>query len=609
MISTFTQSTNQPKNHLALWLILFSGATLLSLGLIILILIINSLKGIFPDKTFIANIDVSLLSKEQALSKVNEQFLNQPNFEIKIYSNGQEFSTSSGSLSFVYKTSESVDEAFTQSHSHLNILKPLNLVKFLLEKHDYSLQRSFDPQKISNFAAHIAQEVDTTGHDPYAKLGAVNNLKTLTIDQGKIGSEIDQIELISTLSNELSRKTDTNTVHLSTEPKPTYKVLSDEELTEAEKLSAKYINTTLYFNSPSYKDIKFEISPIELVSLLSFPTGINEIKLNQKIDELTKKIDRPSRDAIFNYEKLANGKYKVNDFQPHLDGLAVNKEDLKNKITSAVSEIANNTEGKISESISNELVLETVQPTLTLEKLNDLGIKELIGYGDSYYAHSIPNRIWNVALTAQKINYSLIAPGEEFSFNKTLGEVSKRTGYRSAYVISGGKTVLGDGGGVCQVSTTVFRAALNAGLNITKRKAHSYRVSYYELNQKPGIDATVYSGDVDLRFINDTPGYILIKTESDSENLYMDVELYGTSDGRTAEILNHKTWDPRSAPPAAYYPTTEIPAGTTKQIDWAVSGIKASFDYVVKDKNGQVIREENFYSNYVPWSAKYLQGI
>ncbi|MCL4208342.1 VanW family protein [Patescibacteria group bacterium] len=609
MISTFTQSTNQPKNHLALWLILFSGVTLLSLGLIILILIINSLKGIFPDKTYIANIDVSLLNKNQALSKINEQFPTQPSFEIKVYNNNQEFSTTSGSLSFTYKTSESVDEVFAQSHSQLNILKPLNLVKFLLEKHDYSLQKNFDPQKISDFTAYISQKIDIIGHDPYAKLGTVNNLKTLAVDPGKIGSEIDQIELINLISQKLNEKNDSNNIELTSEPKPTYKVLSDEELIEAEKFSAKYINTTLYFNSPGYKDIKFEINPIELVSLLSFPTGINERKLNEKIEELAAEINRPSRDAIFNYEKLANGKYKVNDFQPHLDGLAINKEELKNKITNAVGEIASSSEGKAPETITNELVLETVQPTLTLEKLNDLGIKELIGYGDSYYAHSIPNRIWNVALTAQKINYSLIAPGEEFSFNKTLGEVSKRTGYRSAYVISGGKTVLGDGGGVCQVSTTVFRAALNAGLNITKRKAHSYRVSYYELNQKPGIDATVYSGDVDLRFINDTPGYILIKTESDSENLYMDVELYGTSDGRTAEILNHKTWDPRSAPPAAYYPTTEIPAGTTKQIDWAVSGIKASFDYVVKDKNGQVIREENFYSNYVPWSAKYLQGI
>jgi vancomycin resistance protein YoaR len=207
------------------------------------------------------------------------------------------------------------------------------------------------------------------------------------------------------------------------------------------------------------------------------------------------------------------------------------------------------------------------------------------------------------------MNNILVAPGEEFRFNKTLGEVSKRTGYRSAYVISNGKTVLGDGGGVCQVSTTYFRAVLDAGLQVTLRRPHSYRVSYYELNQKPGIDATVYSGDVDFRFVNDTDHHILIRSSANSDDLYMKVEIYGTSDGRTAEIVDHKTWDLRSPPPPAYYPTTEIPAGTTKQIDWAVSGIKASFTHIVKDKDGETISEKEYYSNYVPWSAKYLQGI
>lgn len=609
MISTFTQTTNQPKNYLALWLILFSGATLLSLGLIILILIINSLRGIFPDQTFISNVDVSLLNKEQALTKIEETFQVQPDFEIKITSNGQDFSTKSGSINFNYKTAESVNEAFVTSHEPLNIMKPIALTKFLFEKHQYPLQRSFDVETLNQFIDQISEKVDLVGHAPYAELGNINSLKSLKIDEGKIGFEIDRAELLNQLSQKLNEKNDQEVTSLIAEPKQTHKVLSEIEFEEAEKLAAKYINTSLNFSSPNYKDIKLEINPIQLTSLLAFPTGINQEKLNEIVNSLASKVDRPSRDAIFNYEKLSNGKYKVNDFQPHLDGLGLNKEDLINKITNTINEIATASDENISENYTNEVVLQTVQPTLTLEKLNDLGIKELIGFGDSRYDHSIPNRIWNVALTAQKIDLTLIAPGEEFSFNKNLGEVSKRTGYRSAYVISGGKTVLGDGGGVCQVSTTVFRAALNAGLNITKRKAHSYRVSYYELNQKPGIDATVYSGDVDLRFINDTPGYILIKTESDSENLYMDVEFYGTSDGRTAEILNHKTWDLRSAPPAAYYPSTEIPAGTTKQIDWSVSGIKASFDYVVKDKNGEIIREENFYSNYVPWSAKYLQGV
>jgi vancomycin resistance protein YoaR len=201
-----------------------------------------------------------------------------------------------------------------------------------------------------------------------------------------------------------------------------------------------------------------------------------------------------------------------------------------------------------------------------------------------------------------------VAPGEEFSFNKTLGEVSANTGYRPAYVISGGQTILGDGGGVCQVSTTTFRAALNAGLNITRRVAHSYRVSYYELNQKPGIDATVYAGNVDLRFINDTGHYLLITGETDSENLYMKIEIWGTSDGRKAEIVDHKTWG--YVPPLAtqYIPDPNLPPGVKRQIDWSVAGIKASFKYVVRDKDDNLIREAEYLSNYQPWAAKYLVG-
>src|SRR5690606_10285855 len=150
-------------------------------------------------------------------------------------------------------------------------------------------------------------------------------------------------------------------------------------------------------------------------------------------------------------------------------------------------------------------------------------------------------------------------------------DVSAETGFQPAYVIKNGQTVLGDGGGVCQVSTTVFRAVLDAGLKVTRRLPHSYRVSYYELNSKPGVDATVYSGNIDLRFINDTDHAILIHAEADSKNLYMKVELYGTSDGRTTEIVDHVTWDYRPAPAAVYIPDPTLPAGQTKQVDWAAS--------------------------------------
>jgi vancomycin resistance protein YoaR len=276
-----------------------------------------------------------------------------------------------------------------------------------------------------------------------------------------------------------------------------------------------------------------------------------------------------------------------------------------NDLTQKISEAESATEAGELQLVADT---KTTEPEISLEKTNNLGIKERVGYGNSEYDHSIPNRIHNVAITTDRVSNIILAPDEEFSFNKTLGEVSSRTGYRTAYVIKNGRTELGDGGGVCQVSTTLFRSVLNAGLEVTRRLPHSYRVSYYELDTKPGIDATVYSGDVDFRFKNDTGHHLLIHGQADSENLTMYYEIYGTSDGRTAQIVDHKVWDARPAPAPQYFDDPELPVGTTKQIDFATGGIKASFKNIIKDKNGDLIREEEYFSNYRPWSAKYLVG-
>jgi vancomycin resistance protein YoaR len=211
-------------------------------------------------------------------------------------------------------------------------------------------------------------------------------------------------------------------------------------------------------------------------------------------------------------------------------------------------------------------------------------------------------------VTADKLNLTIVPPGEEFSFVKTIGPVNAETGYQQAYVIRSGSTLLEFGGGVCQVSTTTFRALLNAGLNITRRLPHSYRVSYYELNQQPGFDATVYAGNVDLRFINDTPGHILIYSKADSERLYMTVKIYGTDDGRTTEIKNYKKYGYTPPPEPEYIPTDTLLPGEVKQVENAVAGIKARFDWIVRNASGAIIREKTFYSNYQAWGAKYLVG-
>lgn len=251
--------------------------------------------------------------------------------------------------------------------------------------------------------------------------------------------------------------------------------------------------------------------------------------------------------------------------------------------------------------------IKVLSPKITTEKANNLGIRELIGTGTSLFQHSIPSRIFNVELAASRLNGVVVAPNEEFSFDKALGDVSSYTGYQQAYVISGGKTVLGDGGGVCQVSTTMFRSILNAGLPITERHAHDYRVGYYEEDGPPGIDATVYVPSVDLKFKNDTGHNILIQTVVDPSILRLTFYLYGVKDGREVSMTTPVVTNVIPAPPDKYQNDSTLPKGVTKQVDFSANGATVKFSRVVTQYGKEIINE-TYVSNYRPWQAVYLVG-
>ncbi len=251
--------------------------------------------------------------------------------------------------------------------------------------------------------------------------------------------------------------------------------------------------------------------------------------------------------------------------------------------------------------------IKILNPKITTDKANSLGVKELIGKGTSLFYHSISQRIFNINLAASRINGVLIAPNETFSFDKALGDVSSFTGYQQAYIIQNGKTVLGDGGGVCQVSTTFFRALLNSGLPITERNPHSYRVGYYEQDSPPGLDATIYVPSVDLRFKNDTNNYILVQTEVDSAAQRLSIFLYGSLDGRTVSLTTPVVTNRVPPPGDLYQDDPTLPKGVIKQVDFKAEGSSVSFTRDVV-KNGKKIISEKFVSNYKPWQAVFMRG-
>ncbi len=310
-------------------------------------------------------------------------------------------------------------------------------------------------------------------------------------------------------------------------------------------------------------------------------------------------IDIPVQDALFQFR---DG--RVAAFRPSRPGRRLNRDEAMRQFEQTVKDLPDTNATHVVIPLSADIV----QPSITTDKVNSLGIKELIGRGYSEFKHSIPGRVHNVTLAAAKINGLLIKPGDVFSFNDAVGDISAATGFQPAYIIKEGKTVLGDGGGVCQVSTTLFRAALAAGLPIVERRAHAYRVQYYEqAGFKAGLDATVFAPSVDLKIKNDTPGYILIQTKTDPTNLSLTFELYGTADGRKAEIYNHVVGGITPPPLDLYQDDPTLPNGVVKQVDFAAWGAKTNFQYKVT-RGSEVLQDTNFASNFRPWQAVFLRG-
>ncbi len=340
---------------------------------------------------------------------------------------------------------------------------------------------------------------------------------------------------------------------------------------------------------------KFLRGPVVLTPYYRWESG----QVKDTFDRMAAEIDIPVQEALFQFE---NG--RVTDFRQSRDGRMLDRESAMEKFTTAVRSLPHAPQYHI---VINLPVI-AVKPRITTEEVNDFGIKELIGRGYSEFQGSIPGRIHNVALAASRINGVLIPPGTTFSFNETVGDISAATGYQSAYIIKDGRTVLGDGGGVCQVSSTLFRAALATGLPIVERNAHAYRVHYYEDGGfKAGLDATVFSPSVDLKFTNDTPGHILIQTKIDTKKLTLAFEFYGTNDGRSSQILNHVVYGETPPPPPLYQDDPTLAPGVTKQVDFAAWGAKAKFDYKVTRGN-EVLQDTTFYSVFRPWQAVFLRG-
>ncbi len=325
--------------------------------------------------------------------------------------------------------------------------------------------------------------------------------------------------------------------------------------------------------------------------------GLDETELRKSLSDLKVLVDRQPRDARFEFND------STGQIEPISSSTVGREMDVEATID-AVNVALQRGEHSVN------LVVAEQQPAISDQAAGpDLGIVELVATQTTYFYGSSEARIQNIVTAASQYHGLLIAPGETFSMGSVLGDVSLENGYAEALIIYGGRTIKGVGGGVCQVSTTLFRTVFFAGFPIIERYSHAYRVPYYEMDasghvdtQFAGMDATVYFPLVDFKFQNDTPYWMLMETYVNVGARTLTWKIYSTSDGRS---ITWETTGPQNivpAPETVFEENPDLKANEIKQVDYAAEGADVTVTRTVW-RGGLVYFTDQIQTHYEPWAA------
>ena len=387
-------------------------------------------------------------------------------------------------------------------------------------------------------------------------------------------------------------------IALPTEPVPPGVTAADLE--EARRSAEALLRGPV---AVTFDERTWELAAAQLATALALPDGpaaapprLAPDRLLPLLEPIAAEIDHAPVDATFGWD----GGLVVVD--PGEDGVAVDLPALAEAVAAAVM-----TERRIV-----DVPVVSTPPTVGPDAIDGLGITQLLASGASSFAGSSEARATNVAVATEYVSHSLIAPGGEFSFNHALGPIASERGYVQGTIILGDWFTSDIGGGVCQVSTTVFRAALFAGLPFPEWNPHTFRLAFYELDgSPPGIDAAIYQADdaegatLDLRFANPTDGWLLLLLRLDGERLVAD--LYGSPTGFDVELGEPQLSDPVPAPAPIERPSDELPAGVREVVQAAQPGVTVGVVRHVR-RDSVVVSETTFVSPYRPQPEIVLVG-
>lgn len=464
-------------------------------------------------------------------------------------------------MGLAIKIEEAIADALNFGHDSL-LAAAAQQTQSLLKSQDLTLDYSLDSAKL-NQALQLFSDAEIPTKN--ASLRYEPETADFKIIPASAGAVVDRGQLVAdvltTFKSPQPKSSDQPpTVYLSLAEEPPQ--VTEEEIAQVAEEAKQLVESAPYFLQTA--DATWRVDKTELAGWISaLPTDSEPQKTRLALDEKTIEEFLTPLAVSINREPIDA---KLSSIDGKLKFAVLAQNGVKLSVAASAQKISNDI---LANKKNIYLVTESIEPKISNQNTQELGLLTLIGQGESNFSGSPQNRRVNIKVGATKLNGFLIKPGEEFSFSQNIGDIDAANGWLPELVIKNRQTILEYGGGLCQVSTTLFRAVVNSGLKVTERHPHAYPVHYYD---PPGFDATVYPPSPDLKFLNDTPGHLLLQTKIEGNKLSF--EIYGTADGREVKIIGPAT--------IQKYPSGALKATLTQEI-W---------------RNGQLARKQVFNSSY-----------
>lgn len=550
-------------------------------------------EGAFYPGTAVSGVDISQMSHGEARSLLQDHFAAFENTAVDFVYGEQTWNASLAQLGFTIDYDTTLEMAFQHGRSG-DMLDRYTSVLISPDKRSFPLVYTRDETRLRSFLEQIGTEIIGAARD--ARL--YRSGTSVEILPNRDGRQLNIEQAIADTTN-IIESSARGTVTL--QDVTVVSQITVEDLEPLRQRAQTMISAPVLIQDGSST---WTVGTDMLIDALVLPAEgeltepyLDENSLSAGLQVIADEVYAAPQNAVLGW----NGGLEV--IESEVNGYQVNVEQLTADLIEAATQ-----EGQRAVRLPfNELLAD-----VRSDNLDELGIDDMVAEGTSSFAGSSYERAENVRVSCRKLTHTLIPPGSVFSFNDSLGRISLDNGFVEGKIIQGDWVVSDIGGGACQASTTVFRAALYAGFDFEEWNYHNFRLGFYEQDgTPPGLDAAIYQPnddsewELDLKFVNPTDRWILLEMGSENEVAY--TRLYGTPPGWEVDVSVPYISDPIEPDGPLEKEDDKVKPGERVKTQSAAPGYVVKMVREVYD-SGELIDTDEFVSEYSPQRETWLIG-